>query len=349
MYDTNQGHKHQSHGRVESSRAPGLALTHPMAIGTGFSFWSPLPGSTPREDQPFDPARCSHSVVGRLSMLLTELAKSAEQDEKNAVRRATDDPTALAYIQSYHWMRTIIGALGIALPIMLLIGEIFLDDATIGKRGSLSAYYHSGMRDAFVIVLAAVGILLISYKIAERNFDFWVTCIAGIVAIGVAIVPTQRPAGIQTVLTPLQRKLTEATAEQIHFGCAAVFIFLLMWICFDFARRELDPAHHLDAHNPRRSAEFWHRFHRLMGWLIAAAIGFIILMWLLEKSGVDKEAFLIKQKLFIGESVAAVAFGVSWLAEGLDWDVLRHKVSADQAAMPAGPSHLPPIDPARTG
>ena len=63
---------------------------------------------------------------------------------------------------SYLQLRTAIGILGIALPFVVSIGAwIFFQT---GLKGSLSAYYHSGMRDVFVGTMFAYGFFLLSYR-----------------------------------------------------------------------------------------------------------------------------------------------------------------------------------------
>lgn len=275
--------------------------------------------------------------------------QAAAEDEKRAAHEAQGSSAASSHVQSYFWIVRLVGALGIALPFILLILEPFIDDASIGMRGSLSAYYHSGVRDVFVIILAVVGILLITYKISERNYDFWVTAIAGVAAIGVALVPTGIPCEVREQATEdcknpggdvrptvLQDTLTEGLAAGIHLFFATVFIVFLMRLCFEFARRELDPNHHSDLHGGRGSSGFRYRFHRRMGRLIGVAIGFILLMWLLEEGGVDENAFFIKHKLFIGEFLATLAFGASWLAEGQHIPVLFAKAAPQQGGSQEG-------------
>src|SRR5215203_533751 len=73
--------------------------------------------------------------------------------------------------RSYFLMRLLVGCLGVALPVVLLLGDLFFMGANFSARGSMSAYYHSGMRDVFVSILAVVGMLLVTYKITERNRD----------------------------------------------------------------------------------------------------------------------------------------------------------------------------------
>ena len=77
------------------------------------------------------------------------------------------------------------GAVGMLLPLVLIAADF----ATSGEycvrvRDSLSAYYHSGARDVFVIGLGIVGFLLFSYKRNRRSAANTMSSIAGVAAIG---------------------------------------------------------------------------------------------------------------------------------------------------------------------
>jgi cytochrome bd-type quinol oxidase subunit 2 len=152
--------------------------------------------------------------------------------------RETDQIPFDSISRSYFLMRTLVGCLGLALPAALLLGEYFFLADEFTARGSLSAYYHSGMRDVFVSILAVVGILLVTYKISEKNRDNALSVLAGIAAIGVALFPTGIPSDVDAELTPFQERLGEGTTEFIHYSCAAVFIVSLLFLCIDFAKRE---------------------------------------------------------------------------------------------------------------
>lgn len=242
-------------------------------------------------------------------MMLTEWLKPAEMTDE----RATGDIPYDSISRSYFLMRTFVGILGFALPFILFIGEAVLDDAKWTARGSLSAYYHSGMRDFFVSILAVVGILLVTYKINEKNRDNFLSLFAGAAAIGVAIFPTGIPLDVDARPTPLQGFLGEDRAEVIHFSCALVFVVFLGILCLDFARREGKRKQERNGHHARFPPKFWFRFHLLMAILIFCGIAYIPLARSFD--------FFEKHSILIGEIVVTVAFGLSWLAKGLDLKV----------------------------
>lgn len=224
-----------------------------------------------------------------------------------------NDPRVL-YARSYLLIRVIVGAIGVALPTLLFVLDGFFLKGGLVVKGSLSAYYHSGARDLFVAGLAVTGFLLITYMSAQRvTWDYRLSTIGGIAALGVAFLPTSRPALAESAArcgvdpapagcTQLQQAFGETAVATVHFASAAVFILCLAAICFVFARRE-----RVHTHN-----EFQARLHTVCGWVIVAAVLWVAIGGLL---GADIFRFT---PLYLGEVVSVYAFGVSWIAKGRD-------------------------------
>jgi hypothetical protein len=216
---------------------------------------------------------------------------------------------ALPYAKTYVWMRTIVGLIGILLPIAFIAGEAYLLRGGVHVRGSLSAYYHSSMRDLFVAGLCIVGFLLITYMWGQRaTTDFWFSLLAGVAVIGVVVFPTWRPAGRPRCgarpepigCSPTQQQFGEARTAAIHFICALVFILSLAVIAYVFAWRE-------KSRNDNRSmsavqAACASTILVAVGW---AAVGELnhLTVWELTP-------------LYIAEVVSVWAFGISWLLTG---------------------------------
>ena len=219
-----------------------------------------------------------------------------------------DDPESAKYVRSFLFMRLAVGALGVALPVVLMLVDGFWFDGDPFPRDSLSAYFYSGGREVFVGTLCAIGVFLVTYKAAERTLDNTLSLIAGAGAAVVALFPTDRPLS-DIRLTPLQDRVGEEVVKWVHFGGAAVFIGALGVITYYFGVRE-------GARPPRegnRSPAFWRWFH----WACAGAIGLAVL-WI----AVTQLAGRPRTSLLIGETAAVWAFGVSWFAKGAEWDVL---------------------------
>lgn len=218
------------------------------------------------------------------------------------------DPDTSRYIRSYLIMRVLVGALAIALPFLLVLGDGIGFDADPFPRGSLSSYFYSGTREIFVGTLSATAVFLLTYKVAERNLDNTLSTLAGLAVLAVALFPTNPPA--RTDLTPLQDRLGEGLVAGIHYASAATFIGSLAVISYFFGVREGGRPNR----EGKRSPLFWRRYHYLAAGTIAAAIVWIVVT---EIAGGPPKALLY------GEAVAVCAFGASWLMKGLELDILR--------------------------
>lgn len=209
---------------------------------------------------------------------------------------AAEGDQADLYLRAYLSLRFAIGAAGILLPVVLLVGDIWLS-GTPGGRGSISAYYHSGMRDVFVGTLVVIGAFLVTYRVANHRPTNVITTVAGIACVGVAVFPTQGGAG--DPLTPLQERAGEGAVAAVHYVSAAVFIGLLGLISVYFARE----AKASDPGSP------WVVYHYACAAAIYAASAYVVLT---QATGTGD-----RYSLLIGETVAVEAFGASWLSKGL--------------------------------
>lgn len=242
---------------------------------------------------------------------------SPDTFQRPADLRDESDPRAL-YARSYLITRLAVGALGVALPTLMFLIEAPLLRGAWEVRGSLSAYYHSGARDLFVGALCITGFLLITYMSAQKKtWDFVLSSLAGVGAIGVALLPTMRPGlteqalrcGARTDVVPagctqLQQALGERAVAAVHFGCAVVFIVTLAFICLLFSRRE-----HKYTRREGRA-----RFH-----LLCMVTIFVAIAWFGIGHWLDIELFGLKP-LYVTEVASVYAFGASWLVKG--WDLL---------------------------
>lgn len=223
------------------------------------------------------------------------------------VKQRPASPAAQRYVRSYVSMRFGVGLLGVSLPPVLVFVEPILFDGQPFPRGSLSAYYYSGMRETFVGVLWAIGVFLVLYKAADFSRESRLSTYAGLAVIFVALFPTGRP-GAGVPFTPLQDLVGETTVERVHFGAAAVFIALLAPITYYFGR---DEGKRED--RPSQRSRFWRTFHWTCTGLIVAALA------LAAFAGITSEP---DKGLLIAEWLAVWAFGASWLMKGAELDIL---------------------------
>src|SRR5690606_35131936 len=218
----------------------------------------------------------------------------------------TSDPTVL-YVRSYLLIRTLVGLLGILLPLLFIVGEAAYLRGGVHVRGSLSAYYHTSMRDIFVAGLCVIGFLLATYLSGQvRTWDFWLSLVAGVAVIGVVFFPTSRPGlapgdprcGATPVpdgCSPVQQRLGEQLVAGIHFAAAVVFILSLAAIAFLFA-------HRAGQYERNRTMAL---VQRICGWAIIAAVAGAVVGEL-----ADVQVWELTP-LYLAEVTSVWAFGAS--------------------------------------
>lgn len=193
---------------------------------------------------------------------------------------------------SYLLLRKLIGALGIALPFVVAIGALIISQTTI--LPSISDYYHTVMRDLFVGILFAIAIFMLSYRGYER-VDDRAGDIACVSAIGIAVFPVA-PAGANAAQEAL---------GNLHFASALVFFLTLAYfslVLFTKSDPSVPPT-------PRKLQR--NRIYRICGWTILACLAAIALVWNFASMPIKQ-----LQPVFWLESLAVIAFGVSWLTKG---------------------------------
>src|SRR5258708_33390782 len=144
-------------------------------------------------------------------------------------------PGSEPLVRSYLFLRSGIGIIGVALPVVLVIGAILLDQR-FEFLDSMSSYHYSVMRDVFVGSLWAIGIFLICYQ--YDHLDDLVSTVAGFCAIGLSLFPTPPdcPPSNMNCATELQIRIGVA-----HFLFATGFLVALaIMVRLLFTRRNPD-------------------------------------------------------------------------------------------------------------
>lgn len=195
----------------------------------------------------------------------------------------------LQHTRTYMALRKAVGWICILLPFTLMVGNYVLFDGKIALR-SISVYYYSQMHDLFVGALCAVGFFMFFYS-GYGNQDRYSIMIAGILILGVAFFPTTLTGETDLV-------------GMIHNVCAISLFVLMPGISiFHFPRKRLET-----------KTRVTDKFQMMCGvWIIVCdiAIGIYYAFFCVEEA---RTSFV-----FLVQSVALIAFGLSWLTEG--WDL----------------------------
>jgi hypothetical protein len=188
----------------------------------------------------------------------------------------------------YLAMRKAVGLIGILMPFTLMLGNFFIFKGEIMLR-SISRYYYSGMRNVFVAALCAMALFMFFYSGIDWR-ERWAGITAGGLTLGVAFFPT-------TLAGPTD------LIGLLHYTCATLLFLLLAWISlFHFPRKR-----------PGTTREVTDTIQVICGWLMIACVLTIIIYHAFFRVE-GKETCLV----FTAETIALVAFGLSWFTEGLD-------------------------------
>jgi len=207
-------------------------------------------------------------------------------------------------VLSYHRVRTALGVLGMALPMVLLMGGMF-DFHRI--EPSISDFYHTTYRDIFVGTLCSIGVFLICYRGYGRRSgdvinDDWLGTIAGVSAFGVALFPNESPT--DQIATMTQQIVGIGASPLFHYSSALVFFSSLAVFCLvKFARTE----------NLQRR-----RVYLACGWVIVGSLIGIAVASAVKilGTGSPQEAVIAYNLVFWFEAIGIWAFGLSWLVKG---------------------------------
>ncbi|WP_123924583.1 MULTISPECIES: DUF998 domain-containing protein [unclassified Flavobacterium] len=206
-------------------------------------------------------------------------------------------------IFTYRRIRRAIGYLGFLLPVFL-VGFSLIPFFQTKIQPSVSDYYYTNLREIFTGTLCAVGLFLIRYKGHGNKSIFkndnLLTNIAGIMAIGVALVPTNPESISQKIYTIIP--LTEKWLGWLHYGFAAVLFLILALLAinvFTITQEKYieTPKSILNENN----------IYRTCGYIILISIVLV---------PVSESLKLFTYSTLALEALALFAFGTAWLIKG---------------------------------
>jgi hypothetical protein len=214
---------------------------------------------------------------------------------------------------SGHLHRKFIGASGLLLPIVLVLGAWLRPTTGLPHDDlldSVSAYYYTGAVAAFVGTLSALSVFMFTYQGYDNRYralDRWTALIAGVCAALVAFFPTDAPYGI-----PRLPWWTPAVGT-IHFTSAAILFSCFAFYCLVLFRKTY-PGRELARLEPDKKRR--NTLYAVCGWGILACLA-----WAAVAKTND-------QPIFWPETIALELFAMSWLVKGRADRVVRHPVES---------------------
>jgi hypothetical protein len=255
------------------------------------------------------------------------------------------NPDRNELIVSYMFLRQTVGWIGTLLPIVLLVGNAI--SSTAPRPDSMSGYYYTDMRNIFVGALCALGVFLGAYD-GYDDVDRWITNIAGLGAIAVALCPTKPavctadgaacPASSVTHLSTSQQAVGD-----LHLFFAAVTFIALGLMALRFAKGGRAPHGLSVLDRIRYGLGFGEPSGGRPGQYTAdnpvyRGCGITILSCVLLAAASNLLPSSVTAHwplLFIFEAVAVFAFGVSWFVKGRTLRGIRARIrKAAPAARP---------------
>jgi len=212
--------------------------------------------------------------------------------------------------RSTHGFRQLLGWLGMLLPLLCVLWTALFPTTITGLEGetqvthldSVSAYYYTSAVWAFVGILVAMGLFLLTYKGYEDRagpLDFWLSTLTGVAAIGVAVFPTWP---INALPRPSWWAPWMATA---HIASALSLFLLFIVFCW-----VLFPGK--DWRLPGDDSRSLSTFQRVVKYPVYHGCGLLILVCLVW-AGIQLSH---DGGIFWQEWFALWFFGIAWLRKG---------------------------------
>jgi hypothetical protein len=248
-------------------------------------------------------------------------------------------------IVSYMLLRQAVGWIGTLLPIVLIVGNAI--SSTTPRPGSMSGYYYTDMRNIFIGALCALGVFLGAYD-GYDDVDRWITNIAGLGAIGVALFPTKATvctggAGACPASSVTHLSASQQAVGDLHVVFAAVTFIALGFMALRFAKGGETP----------RGLSLLGRLRYGLGFgpsggqpdqytadnIVYRVSGITILSCVILAAASNLLPTSVSAHwplLFIFEAVAVFAFGVSWFTKGRTIRAIRARIrKGTPATVPA--------------
>lgn len=197
------------------------------------------------------------------------------------------DPRIISYLT----LQKAVGYLGILLPVALAAGNWLAFSG--GIQNSVSDYYYTGMRDVLVGALCVIGAFLLAYHGYDR-WDGLFSNAAGVGAVGVALFPSP----------PVHPSTRDNIAGYLHFAFGSVMFASLIVIALWLFRKT-------GLGGRTRAKRLRDGVYLACGLVMLVSLALAGIVSLPFAAGLNS-----LNPVFWLESIAIVAFGVSWLVKG---------------------------------
>lgn len=211
------------------------------------------------------------------------------------------------FLGTYMGLRLGLLLVAVMLPLLLWWGELMFAGTPL--LGSMSAYYHSGMRNLFVGALFALGALLVTYKGFSKR-ENWALNLACVFLVGVALVPTGAPEEQAATVSGTGGPLGFLT---LHGSLAGLFFLCMGYVCL-FRAGDTLTLMKSDRLRPwHRSAAGYRVWYRLVGALLLLSPATAAIANYIVRESPERHSYT-----FWLEAMAVWAFSLFWLLKSLE-------------------------------
>ena len=206
-------------------------------------------------------------------------------DEKNIEKVKVKAMSSLLH-------RNVLGGLGMLLPVISIIGGLFVRNKPEAWWYSISVTYY--ITPALPIILGSCGIFLLCYRSYEK-IDTIINVLSGIFAFGVVLFPCANPYGIEYVG---YFQIPVTISNVIHCASAmllfALLAFNIGWL-FTRGKNELN-----------------NKIYKICAWSMIVIMALFVILTIVRMCRVNIPGFLT----MIVEAVLLLIFGFAWLVKG---------------------------------
>ncbi len=201
---------------------------------------------------------------------------------------------------SYMNLRTLIGILGMLLPVMCFAWSLIVNNKNVLE--SISMYYYTNFRDMVLGVLITFSAFLITYK-GYDLLDNIITILIGVSGICIALFPCENIEVTEKVSFLL---LNNSQTSIIHYSSAGLFFTLLAYnSLFLFTKSK----EQVIGKSPKYYRNIIYRISGAV--ILTGLIGILIVLLFTSKRFINKSHIIL-----ILETIMLTAFGTSWFVKG---------------------------------
>ncbi|MEP2936264.1 MAG: hypothetical protein ABJM06_12345 [Gilvibacter sp.] len=244
------------------------------------------------------------------------------EDQIQLSKSQKDKPDDI-WLQRGKTLRRLVGVLGMVLPFTLFLYLLIFEGVT-EPLSSISHYYYTRAGTIFTVVLSLLAVFLILYK-TEHRLDFYLSTIAGLAALVVALVPTSNLAANCTLCDSNPHHMAEAVTfiaadkllPWLHYGAAAVFFLsLAAMLFFLFTNKNYDP---IKLASRKKTINLPNLIFR------SCAIGIVLSILVIAYFSffTEEDPAHPSKITFWMEAVAIECFGFAWFVKSEPWQWTR--------------------------